>query len=792
MQSTPNRFKRTILPAVVAALTVGVVSPARAALERVGPVNDDPRVGGFPAWYQDTTGLAMEFCDPLTQSELDGAWCLLGAGEVIIPENFPTNFFDEHFYYAAESSLTPANGGKALLVIAVESAFNLAVAPGEQITFSRIRVRLDPVPADGTYRFIHPYGEEFIDGAAGDRIFFTDDVGIGAQGDFSGALNSRLGPFLAASATPGGAEMPALTSANQTPDTDPAHFGGTFAPTPYPGTGKAYIADPARIGPVTGSPLPPFIGNDGLEHNHNVFRIEGPAGSAIGGVNADGTTIDFIESSDFTLMGRIFSDTIPGRVTVDRASYTASASAQKLDVFASGFQTQLGRLPTQARPAPVTPVLSFYEGACGNDPVTGALIAPAGLTDQQMFQAGTIFSAQSQPLVIPSHVCVKDSAARDANGTVVPAFFQAPVTDEIAVTKALYDYDTQTLSVSATSSDTVNPPALSLDGFGALTAGSITVNPLIASPAKVRVRSDIGGFADLIVTTNFSGAAPGALRALNDAFTFAEDAGAQILGVLANDTNAAGGTVAVTAQPRLGTAVANPDGTVTYTANANVNGADSFSYTVTTSAGTSNTANVALTISPVNDPSTAVNDGPFTVVAGRATQLPNLLDNDVDADGRADLVAAVEITAPAGVSVAGGANGLVTVTAATAGTFTFTYKVQDASGGTSANAATVTLSVIPADTVTITRAQFTISQKRWVVTGTTSVPNQTISLSYVNGTAAGRVIGTVPVDALGNWTLDIRNVTGADDPTTLPARPTVLKATSSFAGAATVNITYKN
>ena len=29
------------------------------------------------------------------------------------------------------------------------------------------------------------------------------------------------------------------------------HFGGVFAPTAYPGTGKSYIADPARIG-VTG------------------------------------------------------------------------------------------------------------------------------------------------------------------------------------------------------------------------------------------------------------------------------------------------------------------------------------------------------------------------------------------------------------------------------------------------------------------------------------------------------------------------------------------------------------
>jgi hypothetical protein len=787
-----KRFHNAILSASAAVLMLGVTFPAHAALERVGPTSNDPRIGGFPAWYQDTTGLALEFCDPLTASEVDGGWCLLLPGDVTIPEAFPTNFFDEHFYYAGDAALVPATGGKALLRVALESAFTTAVRQGDQITFTRIRVRLDPVPLSGTYRFVHPYGEELIDAAAGDRIFFTDDIGIAAApGDFTAALNGRVGPFLVASATPGGAEMPALTAANPTPDTDPGHFGGAFAPTPYPGTGKAYLADPARLGPITGSSLPPFIDSTGALRDHNIFRIEGPAGSAIGGVNANGTTIDFIETTDFTLMGRAFSDTIPGRVTVDRASYTASSSAQKLDVFASGFETTQGRLPGQPRPAPVTPALSFYEGPCGADAATGALIAPAGLTDLQMFQAGTIFSAQSQPLTIPTSVCVKDGAARDVTGNVVPAFFQTQVTDEIAITQALYDYDTQTLTVNAASSDTVDPPALSLDGFGSLAAGQISVTPLVASPAKIRVRSIIGGMSELPVTTRYYGAAPGALRALNDSFTFPEDTGAHILNVLANDTSAAGGTVALTSQPRLGTAFVNADGTVTYTGAANASGADSFAYQVTTAAGKSNIASVALNVSPVNDLPTAVNDGAFSIVAGAATTLPNLLDNDVDADGRADMVAAVNIVAPAGVTVTGGANGVVTVTAAAAGTFTFTYKVQDSAGAISANAATVTLNVIPTDAVTVTRAQFTLSQKRWVVTGTTSVPNQTITLSYVNGTAAGHVIGTVPVDALGNWTLDIRGVTGLDDPTTLASRPTTLKATSSAKGSATVTITYK-
>ena len=582
-----------------------------------------------------------------------------------------------------------------------------------------------------------------------------------------------------------------MTAQNPTPDTDPAHFGGTFAPTAYPGTGKAYLADPARLGPVTGSPLPPFTDSTGALRDHNIFRIEGPAGSALGGVNADGTTIDFIETTDFSLNGRIMSDTLPGRVSVDRASYTRSASATKLDVFASGSETLAGRLPTQQRPAPVLPQLSFYEAPCGAD-ANGALIAPAGLTDQPLANAGTSFWAQAAPAIIPAAVCVKDGAARNAAGQIVPAFFQKSVTDEVAVTQALYDPDSATLTVNATSSDSVTPPTLSADGFGDLTAGVLTATPLLAPPATVRVRSSLGGITDLMVSTNQAGAGPATLQAVNDQFTLDEDAGSRILDVLTNDINAAGGTVAIVSQPRLGNALVNADGTVTYTPNANANGGDALSYQVTTAAGVSNIANVAITINPVNDPPTAINDGTFTVNPGVATALPNLLDNDIDADGRADLVAAVNIVAPANVTVTGGAGGVVTFTAASAGTYTFTYQAKDSAGVISVNAATVTVQVIGSDTVDVASALFRNDKKRWVVAGTSNVPNQTITLTYVDGSAAGHAIAVdLPVDAAGAFTLDIRGVTGLDDPTTLAVRPTQLRGTSSLTGSDVTLIQFK-
>src|SRR5574341_867034 len=82
-------------------LFAGALSTAYAELARVGPVV--PANGGYPAWYQDKTGLTMEFCTPANQAELDGGWC------VILPADLPgappevpfTNYSEEHFWWNA-------------------------------------------------------------------------------------------------------------------------------------------------------------------------------------------------------------------------------------------------------------------------------------------------------------------------------------------------------------------------------------------------------------------------------------------------------------------------------------------------------------------------------------------------------------------------------------------------------------------------------------------------------------------------------------------------------------------
>ncbi|HZX93130.1 MAG TPA: cadherin-like domain-containing protein, partial [Myxococcales bacterium] len=598
---------------------------------------------------------------------------------------------------------------------------------------------------------------------------------------------SRMGPFLLPSQTPGGLEIAPVTAANPTPDTNPANFGGAFLATPYPFTGKAYIADPARSGPVTGSPLPQFTDSTGALRNHNIFRIEGPAGSALGGVNANGTTIDFIETTDFSLIGRLFTETMPGRVAVKRASYASNASGNRLDVFAKGDPTTQGRLPTQPRPAAVMPELSYFEGSCGAPTVAGDFTAPAAsLRAVQMFADSNKYWAQTTPATVPANVCVKDAAARNAAGAIVPAFFQAKVTDKVTISQANYDPAARTLSVLATSSDTVNAPILSLDGFPAL-----TVSGVVAPPDRVRVTSSRGGSVEYDVETGAAVAAPpAAIVAANDAFTIAEDTSAS-LDLLGNDTGAAGGIVTLVTQPRLGTASVNPDGTVTFTATANASGIDGFSYRVSVGALVSNTASVSISITAVNDATTAVNDGPFTARAGIASVLPNLLDNDIDADGRTDLVDAVELVATAGATVTGGAGGVVTFTAPAPGNYAFTYRALDRAGNLS-NTATVIVSVIGEDTVVAASALFRTDKNRWVVSGSDDQPNQTITLTYFDGPAAGTVIGTATGDAAGNWLFDQRGFTGVLNPTTLTPRPSQLQAKSSLGGTSRITITIRN
>ncbi|MDB5351780.1 MAG: putative rane protein [Planctomycetota bacterium] len=184
-------------------------------------------------------------------------------------------------------------------------------------------------------------------------------------------------------------------------------------------------------------------------------------------------------------------------------------------------------------------------------------------------------------------------------------------------------------------------------------------------------------------------------QANNDVAITPEDT-AITIPVLANDAIATGDTVTVQSvtPPAHGTAVINPNGTVTYTPVANYNGPDSFTYTIVDPAGATSTATVAVSVTPVNDAPVAVNDS-FTTPEDTTLTVPapGVLVNDTDADG--DPLTSQIVAQPAHGTVTLNPNGSFTYTPAANynGPDAFTY--QDSDGKALSNLATVNLTVTP-------------------------------------------------------------------------------------------------
>jgi len=162
-----------------------------------------------------------------------------------------------------------------------------------------------------------------------------------------------------------------------------------------------------------------------------------------------------------------------------------------------------------------------------------------------------------------------------------------------------------------------------------------------------------------------------------DTATLNEDASVEI-DVLANDTDAEGdiSEVASVTNGANGSVTINDNGTVTYTPNANFNGADSFTYT--NAEGT--VGIVSVTVDAVND-LTVVNTDTASVNEDASVEI-DVLANDTDIEGNVSEVASV--TNGSNGSVAINNDGTVTYTpnANFNGTDSFTYTNAEGVTGT--------------------------------------------------------------------------------------------------------------
>jgi hypothetical protein len=279
-----------LTPAVtLLSLIAAIHGSAQAALFAVDQGPYSPQNGNFAQWYQDTHGRTLDLCLGKALSSrvpstpgVPSYMCTLAVAAGVFDDNqptvFPTNFPDEAFWFLADAAI-PTAGATALnlkYTAALEAAFGGGdPAPNDQISFARIRIRMD-APVAGTYTITHPYGVDVfqVDTPGTKAINMTRDIGIGSPGNYSGALAGDVGPF--------------LRSVN----------GPYIETDPTTGIASSYIGDPNLTEQVTGSPF-----------NTNFIHVEGPNG-------IDGRT------DVFGITGRLSTVVRPTPTIVQRATYS--------------------------------------------------------------------------------------------------------------------------------------------------------------------------------------------------------------------------------------------------------------------------------------------------------------------------------------------------------------------------------------------------------------------------------------------------------------------------------------
>jgi len=436
-------FMKLLLPGLAAApLAFGFGQAAQAGLNAVDPGPYVAANGFFPAWYQDTHGLALDLClSPANIAAnavpggLGGAACTLLPNPPIfdpaLPLSFPTNFPDESFYFMAGANFV-IGGVDVGYGADLEAAFaGGAPAPGDQIVFARIRIRITlPATAPGgNYTVTHPYGVEVFSVAPGGGIKVinaTRDVGV-AAGIFTGALAGDIGPFLR----------------------DASLAPGAFIPSDVPG--EFYIGDPNTPRPVTGSPF-----------GTNFVKVDGPPG------------FNSVQGDQFTVMGKVHAGALATPLVIERTTYgrttdALGATVSQQDVF------------VQAPPSTNAEVTASDTAG-----------APVVMTDAD---ADGAWYGQSASAPSPG----TNVSVTATSGTNTPSNAAKPLEDVVSISRAEYSLATGELTVEAASSDEVSPlPTLSVNGTDLLPTGAgvaqgTTIGGFTIPPATVTVTSASGG-----------------------------------------------------------------------------------------------------------------------------------------------------------------------------------------------------------------------------------------------------------------------------------------------------------
>ncbi|MFO0796476.1 MAG: tandem-95 repeat protein [Gemmataceae bacterium] len=443
-------------------------------------------------------------------------------------------------------------------------------------------------------------------------------------------------------------------------------------------------------------------------------------------------------------------------------------------------------------------------GLAGADAVRFDLVAAGANTYELRFKAAPDFEAPADAdgdNVYAVTVTATDGTAPTSRAvlvTVTNANDTAPVVTSngggAAAAAGVAENTTAVTTVTAADPDGPLTP-LTFSVAGGADAAKFTIDattgalafaaaPDFEAPASaagsnvylVTVRVSDGTFtaqqALSVTVTNTNDTAPVAAA---DAVTVSEDAAATAVPVLANDTDADGSPLVVTAvtQPGAG-AVVLSGGVVTYTPPADYFGATAFTYTVSDGVF-SRTGTVTVTVTPVNDAPTFTGGGDVAVLedaagysAGWATGVSAGPGNE---SGQA--VGFVVTTTSAGlfaVAPAVSPTGVLTFTPAAdaSGTATVTVRLADdggtAGGGVDTSAArtfTITVTAVN-DAPTAAAGTLAVTEDTAATGQLTAADIDSGALTYELVTAPTR--GTVTLNAAtGAYTYTPNaNATGAD------------------------------
>jgi FtsP/CotA-like multicopper oxidase with cupredoxin domain len=431
---------------------------------------------------------------------------------------------------------------------------------------------------------------------------------------------------------------------------------------------------------------------------------------------------------------------LPAGKTIDALWQAPDAGSYQIyDRRLSGMLANLAVSPGTGAPVPVDDAYSVPEDTALVEPAPGVLANETGT-----WTAFVSSEPSNGAVVLNSDGSFTYTPAADFNGTdsfqymvndgtynsAVPATVTltvTPVADPPIANDDAYDVETgATLTVAASGvlandSDVDNQTltavqtsanslvTLNTDGsFSYGPAGVPGTDSFTYEVYEDGVASGVTATATVTISAATTNTPP---VATNDSYT--TNSGVGITGNVITDDTGSGVdsdvdgdtlTVLFNSSPSNGVLNLSPDGSFTYTPNANFSGSDGFIYFIGDGNGGNSFANVSITVNFVNTAPVAVEDYVSSIPWNTSDNFINIVSNDTDAEGNltngAGNVTANRITLTTGSQTT--RRGTVTVTDNGVlytprrnfrGTDTFNYTVTDLSGAVS-NEVTVRINVV--------------------------------------------------------------------------------------------------